>query len=218
MNDDLRLVIDSSSNYIFAGVLDEKQNWLCRHSREGTTLETLFVLVGKAIKDANIKLTDLRSYLYCEGPGSVLGLRLSAMAIETWRRLNPNSTKLYKYNSLRLSAMILVQDNPSLQESIIISDWKKGLWNSLQFCTTCIGKVGVINDSDLTAWQGKVYHLPHRKGWQKPPPKSQAIFYAPERISDLQNLSELMQVTDEVQLYKSEASTFKKWKPKRHLL
>ena len=85
------LVIDGSGSSVFAGLLDAEKRWLVKVSRDGTPLEALFPVVKVALTESGLSLTDIGSYIYCEGPGSVLGLRLCAMAIETLTRIYPVS-------------------------------------------------------------------------------------------------------------------------------
>ena len=162
MKQKIYLVIDCSSSNIFTGILDSENQWRSQIRREGTVLENLFIAIEATIQDAGIKLSDLSGFIYCEGPGSVLGLRLCAMAIETWRRLYPNCNELFKYNSLQLNALLLLQDNKDVNDALIVSDWKKGAWNSIQITAALPQKIVVIDDDTLTSWSSKVYHLPNR--------------------------------------------------------
>ncbi len=216
MKQKIELVIDCAGSSIFVGVLDHKFNWQSQISCEGTALENLFSSVEAALKNAGIKLSSLSGFVYCEGPGSVLGLRLCAMAIETWRRLYPNCSELYKYNSLQLSSLILLEDNADLKDALIVSDWKKGAWNSIQIRATYTEKLKVIDDDALKLWNGKLYHLPQRKGWQSPPLEAKTLLYSPERISELRLHTAAFKATDQVDIYNNAANTFQKWTPKRH--
>jgi len=210
------LVIDGSGSTVFAGLLDGDDHWLAQINRDGTPLEELFPAIEQALTDANLTLADIGSYLYCEGPGSVLGLRLCAMAIETWTRLYPASAQLYKYNSLRLTALALLQSSPALKDALIVADWKKGAWNALFIKDGVAGSTEVIDDAELAAWGSALYHLPQRKGWQSPPDNVQTLRYDPSQISAVRNQPALLQATGGVELYSSGINTFQKWTPERH--
>lgn len=217
MKQKIYLVIDCSSSNIYAGVLDHKNQWRSQISREGTALENMFLAVEDTMQDARIKLSDLSGFIYCEGPGSVLGLRLCAMAIETWRRLYPNCNELLKYNSLQLSAQVLLQDNVDLKDALIVSDWKKGAWNSIQITAALPQKIVVIDDNTLTNFNGKLYHLPQRKGWQRPPPKAQTLLHSPGRIADLRLRTSALKAVDQVEIYNNSVNRFQKWTPTSHI-
>lgn len=210
------LVIDGSGSVVFAGLLDPHNQWLAKIERDGAPLEELFPAVEQALAEASLTLADIASYLYCEGPGSVLGLRLCAMAIETWTRLYPDSAQFYKYNSLQLSAFARLHADPDLTDALIVADWKKGAWNGLYIKNGTVGATEVIDDAELAAWGGELYHLPQRKGWQSPPSNVQTLNYDPSIISEVRSRPSLLQATEGVQLYSSGINTFQKWTPTRH--
>ena len=216
MKAELSFVIDGSGSTFFAGILNGQDQWLAKIERPGAPLEELFPAVEAALNEAGLDLSAVSSYLYCEGPGSVLGLRLCAMAIETWTRLYPQSANLYKYNSLQLSALSLVNSNPTLQDALIVSDWKKGAWNAIYMQSGKVSSNIVIDDEKMAAWQGALYHLPQRKGWQSPPSNAQTLAYDPSQIDKLRHQPALLQATETVELYSSGINTFQKWTPTRH--
>lgn len=212
----IALVIDGSGSSVFAGLLNEENQWLAQITRDGAPLEELFPAIEQTLTEAKLTLAEVDSYYYCEGPGSVLGLRLCAMAIETWTRLYPQSAQLYKYNSLRLSALSLLHTTPDLKDALIVADWKKGAWNAIYIRDGIAGATEVIDDAELAEWPGALYHLPQRKGWQRPPEGVQTLHYDPAQISLVREDTSLLQATKTVELYNSGINTFQKWTPIRH--
>jgi len=210
------LVVDGSGSAVFAGLLDTENRWLAKVSRVGTPLEELFPVIKLALTESGLSLTDIGSYIYCEGPGSVLGLRLCAMAIETWIRIYPESAQYYKYNSLQLSAYALLHAKPDLKDALIVADWKKGAWNALYIRGRHVGETEVIDDASLDDWKDLIYHLPQRKGWQSPPEKVQTLRYDPSILDTINDASGLIRMTDRIELYNSGINTFQKWTPNRH--
>ena len=210
------LVIDGSGSSVFAGLLDAENQWLAKVSRDGTPLEELFPVIEVALTESGLSLRDIGSYIYCEGPGSVLGLRLCAMAIETWSRLYPRSAQYYKYNSLQISAHALLHSKPDLQDALIVADWKKGAWNALNIKGRHVGATEVIDDATLGDCEDLIYHLPQRKGWQSPPDKVQTLRYDPSILDTIRDTSGLIRMTDRIELYNSGINTFQKWTPTRH--
>ncbi|MFQ3223970.1 MAG: tRNA threonylcarbamoyladenosine biosynthesis protein TsaB [Lentimonas sp.] len=207
------LVIDGSGSVVFAGVLDQDGKWLSKSELNGAPLESLFPAVEATLEAAQLSLSDLRSFIYCEGPGSVLGLRLCAMAIETWSRLHPESAHYYAYNSLQLSAELICADTPGLDNALLVSDWKKGVWNAVKINRGQPGPTEVADDATIADWTGPLYHLPQRKGWQKPPAGAMTVEYCPQRLAEA--LKQL-KPTEGVELYASGVNVFQKWTPERH--
>ena len=210
------LVIDGSGSKVFAGILDAENQWLVKLERDGSPLEELFSVIEAVLTESGLSLTEIGSYIYCMGPGSVLGLRLCAMAIETWARLYPKSAQYYKYNSLQLSAHALLYATPDLKDALIVSDWKKGAWNALYIRGGHVGANEVIDDGALNDWENLIYHLPQRKGWQSPPDKVQTLRYDPSILDAIRDASGLLQITDRIELYSSGINTFQKWTQTRH--
>ena len=210
------LVIDGSGIVVFAGLLDDENQWLAKVESDGSPLEELFPLIEAVLTESALSLTDIGSYIYCMGPGYVLGIRLCAMAIQTWARLYPKSARYYKYNSLQLSAHALLYATPDLEDALIVSDWKKGVWNALYIRGGHVGASEIIDGSELTNWGNLIYHLPQRKGWQSPPNNVQTLRYDPSIIDAIRDAEGLLQITDRIELYGSGINTFQKWTPTRH--
>ena len=207
------LVIDGSGSAVFAGVLGQDKQWLATSEQEGAPLESLFPSVEATLEVAQLALSDIRSFVYCEGPGSVLGLRLCAMAIETWSRLHPESAQYYAYNSLQLTAALTCADTPELDNALLVSDWKKGAWNAVSIHQGQPGSTEIADDAMIADWTGPLYHLPQRKGWQKPPVGSTTVDYRPLRLPEA---LDRIKSTEGVELYASGINVFQKWTPERH--
>lgn len=207
------LVIDGSGSAVFAGVLGADGKWLAKSELDGAPLESLFPAVEATLAQAELTLSQLRSFVYCEGPGSVLGLRLCAMAIETWSRLTPESAHYFAYNSLQLTAALICVDTPGLENALLVSDWKKGAWNAVKISDGQPGPTEVADDTTIANWTGPLYHLPQRKGWQKPPTNATPVEYSPQRLPEVRHLP---QSTANVELYASGINVFQKWNPERH--
>jgi tRNA threonylcarbamoyladenosine biosynthesis protein TsaB len=210
------LVIDGSGSSFFAGVLERQGKWMARITADTAPLESLFPTVEKVLLDSGLSLDELRSYIYCAGPGSVLGLRLCAMALETWSRLNPAPTAYYGYNSLELTAAKLVHDGQVTGDALLISDWKKEAWNGVRISEGRPAKVAPIQTEEIESWQGALFHLPARKGWQKAPEGAQPVDYRPEELHLFLGHEGLLNKSTEIELYSAGANTFQKWTPDRH--
>lgn len=210
------LVIDASNPACFAGILDSKQNWLAYQSIEGPTLETLFSEVETVLSEAKLSLEAITRYLYCEGPGSTLGLRLAAMAVRTWRALHATTPPCFTYNSLQLAAHCLKLDQPNLSEALIVADWKKDTWNAVSLKNGTIQACKPIPQTTLEEWKPSPYHLPQRKGWQAPPNGAITLPYTPERIHELINTPGFLRAVDTPTPFASAPSQFQKWIPDRH--
>jgi hypothetical protein len=138
------------------------------------------------------------------------------MAMETWSRLYPESAGFYSYNSLQLTGATLRSKEPELDRALIVSDWKKGAWNAICIDGDTLRQTDVIDDEQLSEWDGPLYHLPQRKGWQAPPENSATLKYDPSSLSEAWQNSGLLKQTEGVELYSTGINTFQKWTPTRH--
>jgi tRNA threonylcarbamoyladenosine biosynthesis protein TsaB len=210
------LVMDASNPACFTGVLDPNNQWLAHKSVEGPALETLFTEVEVVLQEAKIPLQGISRFIYCEGPGSTLGLRLAAMAIRTWRSLHHETLPCYAYNGLQLAAHCLLRDDPSLTEALLVADWKKDAWNAVTLQEGQVSACKPINNATLEDWKGSKYHLPQRKGWQAPPSETATLHYNPERLDEIMDAPGLLQPVNSPEPFASAPVNFQKWIPDRH--
>ena len=152
------LVIDCSEGEVFCGLLGPSGQWLSSKQSGPGALEALFPAVASVFHDAGKSLQSVDRFLYCQGPGSVLGLRLGAMAIETWCRLAQKQVERMSYNSLQLTAALLLLDNKELDNALLLVDWKKNTWHSLRINNRTIGQVSPIASERPTRHLGDPVH------------------------------------------------------------
>lgn len=98
------MVLDASGSLLQTGIVQDGK-WLSQACRLGDALEDLFTLCESCLDQAHMSLQDLRGYLFCEGPGSMLGIRIAAMAVNTWRCLPELDHPLHAYRSMDLATL-----------------------------------------------------------------------------------------------------------------
>ncbi len=210
------LVIDCSDGEVFCGVLDRDAHWLSRKQSGPGAMEALFPNVAEVLREADRSLDSVARFVYCKGPGSVLGLRLAAMAIETWCRLSDSPLEKSGYDSLQLTAALLLLDKPGLENALILSDWKKDTWHALYIDQGVAGSVAPLQTEALQTIDRPLYHLPRRKGWQAPPEGAQTLLYEPSRMDAVLMRTNFLQSSEAVELFQPGGNTFAKWNPQRH--
>ena len=96
------LVIDGSAREgVRVGVLADGR-WVAESVVAAGALEATTDLAAEVLKKAHLKFSDIKSYAVCIGPGSMLGIRVSAMAVRTWATLYQRP--IYVWESLKLLA------------------------------------------------------------------------------------------------------------------
>ena len=113
------LWIDAASSSVQAGILaaDEPARWAQVEGDAGTG-------VFKATAKLGVNIVQVEAFVFCEGPGSILGIRTSAMAIRAWTAVRPRP--VYAYRSLELVALNLRRAHVS-----VIADARRETWHCL---------------------------------------------------------------------------------------
>jgi len=111
------LLIDAASARIQVGLLGAgaPPRWSSRSDEAG-------VGVFECLDELDVEISGVGAFAFCAGPGSILGIRTSAMALRAWNVLRPRPT--YAYNGLAVVAEAL--GRPGLA---VIADARRGQWH-----------------------------------------------------------------------------------------
>lgn len=117
------LLLDAASAQIQVGLLlpDQPARWAGSDEESG-------VGVFQCLEQLALQPADAGAYLYCDGPGSVLGIRTVAMALRTWGVLSPRP--VFAYHSLAIVAQALGRPGAT-----IIADARREAWHCLSLAT-----------------------------------------------------------------------------------
>src|SRR5690606_7730550 len=96
---------------------EDPPRWCSVEEDAGTGIFRVLERLGAHLEQAN-------AFIYCEGPGSILGIRTSAVAIRTWQVLR--SRPVFAYRSLELLA--LAKARPGLT---VIADARRQHWHAV---------------------------------------------------------------------------------------
>ncbi len=111
------LLIDACSELVQTSVIRSgvDAKWECAKEEAGTG-------VFACIERFGDQLASVDAYVFCEGPGSILGIRTVAAAIRTWILLQPKP--VWSYKSLELLAHSVPEEDIT-----IISDARRDSWH-----------------------------------------------------------------------------------------
>ena len=109
------LVLDGSARAgVRVGVLSGGR-WVGQGLSPDGALEGLFGCVEVALAEAKLNLSDIRSFALCVGPGSVLGIRIAALAVRSWSVLEPRPIFIWEsLAGIALSALTVGEQRPFL--------------------------------------------------------------------------------------------------------
>lgn len=113
------LLIDAASARIQVGLLrgDQPGRWAGSDEEAG-------VGVFRCLEQLAAQPADVGAWAFCDGPGSILGVRTVAMALRTWSVLTPRP--VFAYHSLALVAGAL--NRPGVH---IIADARRDSWHCI---------------------------------------------------------------------------------------
>jgi tRNA threonylcarbamoyladenosine biosynthesis protein TsaB len=113
------LLLDAASSRVQAGLLcrDAPARWSSRTDEAG-------VGIFECLDELDAPVDSVGAFAFCEGPGSILGIRTAAMAIRAWTVLRPRP--VFAYVALAVAAEALGTPGPAL-----ITDARRGHWMRL---------------------------------------------------------------------------------------
>ena len=121
------LLIDASlPNAIIVAQLDESgRRWAHFSEEPVAALEGIFSAVETVCPQFSPS-----GFLFCEGPGSILGIRIAAAAIRG-RNAIGKPVPVFAFQSLRLVATLISRDFPQEKEFCVLAESRMNAWNLL---------------------------------------------------------------------------------------
>lgn len=210
------LVIDSSSRKTWVGVKMAPTELLFGESTEESS-RCLFELVPLQLKAAKLKLEEIASIAYCEGPGSMLSIRATVMAIRTWAGIGIQGAKqLFAFTSLELGKELVAASGKFDSGCLIVTDARRNAWNSLPYPSNATQPISIIENDSLENEQRTIVSFDSFLQWTKTNATILELPYQPEiAFADERCLSFLRPVEHASPL-NLRVNDYKKWTPKIH--
>lgn len=192
------IVLDAASSLVQVGVLaDPAGPWRWHSSTEESGVALFSCLERLGVAPASVN-----TWLYCDGPGSILGIRTVAMALRTWAVLWPRP--IFSYTSLALVAHALGRPEVGL-----IADARRDTWHhfSLQ---------GGLRRVDTAALAGELVMPEGFRHWSQPPPH---VALVPYLLADLLPQvidAPLFRATSAPDAFLHEEPRYATWTPQIH--
>lgn len=158
--------------------------------------------VFRCIAELGVVPTQVGAYVFCEGPGSILGIRTVAMALRTWRVLAP--VPVFAFSSLALVAHTL--DRP---EAAVIADARRESWHRYRLSEG----LQRVPAADLA---GELVMPENFRHWSALPAHVQRV---PYRLSELLPRAldaDLFQATEQPDAFLHEEPSYVTWTPQVH--
>lgn len=216
------LLIDASSpTSTLVGLLGENgKTWRAFDEEKSPALEGIFVATEKVLGSRMPA-----GFIFCAGPGSILGIRIAAMAIRAWCACRWHaSVPVLAYQSLRLHVALITRAFPQEKDFAVLAESRLNCWNVLGVRAGAPEKKICEIKSDVLAQSvpEKVFLLPQRRAGT-PTLNAPATPFSPARFleNDAAVFAEtpaLLTPCDEAPdaLNTADPDSYAKWTPARH--
>lgn len=198
------LLIDASSTPLHGGwlVAGEPSQWATVTKEAGTGLYDLLQQLGVSPNDA-------RAFVFCEGPGSMLGIRTVAAALRIWCALAPRP--VYRYRSLDLLAHAAGKPGRTF-----LCDARRRSWHALTINDQ--GAPSPIRRLETDELPPGAMCMPEgfRSWTELPSPAPEIVPYTPSLLGDRLSHVECLELTDDPDAYQPERPAYAKWTPQIH--
>lgn len=198
------LLLDAASSTVQGGWIsrDTAPQWVKVETEASSGVFAALRRLGKSPLDP-------AAFLFCEGPGSILGIRTVATAIRTWTALVPRP--VYGYRSLELAALCSAQPGQT-----VVCDARRQSWHAVSMTADrSLGPIARIPTIDLP--DGDLLTPTGFRQWSASPPQTLApVPYDPSRLAaDLMDAS-IFRETSAPDAFLHEDPTYAKWTPAIH--
>jgi tRNA threonylcarbamoyladenosine biosynthesis protein TsaB len=222
------LLIDSASSRIQVGLFRRAHDplWESAIEEAGTALFSLSEkLLTRAASSAAtntptasttspsapLPLAAIDAFIFCDGPGSVLGIRTAAVALRTWNALHPSPC--YAFTSLALTAHHLARAE-NLRDFAVISDARRETWHRVTVDFS--GVVSALQRTPAAGLAGPLFLPENFRHWSALPPTVRTVPY--DLATQLPPLANTPLFIDapEPDAFLHEEPTYQTWTAKIH--
>ena len=205
------LVLDAASTTVQVGLLRTGTDpvW---HSSTEESGKSIFTCTDACLRAAGLTLREIRAFVFCEGPGSMLGVRTVAMAIRTWQSEIPRPA--YRYQSLALTAHFAWTENPG-QNFAVIADARRETWHVQQ--VDADGRRSTLQRMPLAALPQTELRTPENfRMWSVVPSTVVTCSYDLPKLVAAASDHDFFHPTDAPDAFQHEAPDYKKWSAQTH--
>ena len=191
------LVIDAASTRVQVGwgARENEMKWESSEDEAGVAVFANLDKLGCDLAAAN-------AVVFCDGPGSILGIRTVAMALRTWNVLRPRA--MFGYSSLAIVAHALGR-----REVSVIADARRDTWHHYQ-----IG--GGLRRIEAANLRGELVTPDGFRNWSALPATVQRVPYSLAEILPRIADEDLFLRTEAPDAFLHEEPSYVTWTPQIH--
>jgi len=209
------LVIDSASAVVQVGLYLAEREPVWRQSPREAGI-AVFACAGDLLAGAGLGVRDLGACLFCEGPGSILGIRTAAMALRTWQAVHDPALPAFAYRSLELVAHALVAAGTP-PPFAVIADARREAWHCIDVTTERgVGPLRRIACAALGSLTGALFMPAGFRAWAPPPrPVVEVPYLLAELWRDREQI-DFLHATAQPDAFLHEDTAYVTWTPQIH--
>jgi tRNA threonylcarbamoyladenosine biosynthesis protein TsaB len=191
------LFLDAASSRIQVGLWhrDGSSDWRTSDEEAGVGL-------FRCLEQLDLRIDELAGFVFCEGPGSILGIRTTAMTIRTWNVLSPRP--VFAYASLALLAHALAQPDLAL-----VADARRDSWHHFRLGES----LRRVSTAELP---GELATPDNFRHWSPLPTRVQRVPYSLADLLPRAADADLFRATDEPDAFLHEEPSYVTWTPQIH--
>ncbi|HXA80105.1 MAG TPA: peptidase M22 [Opitutaceae bacterium] len=199
------LLLDAASTRVQVAIFDAQgaARWAVADEEAGVAL-------FRGVESLGIDLASVRGFAFCEGPGSILGIRTAAMALRTWNALAPRP--VFAFRSLELVAHDLARRSPAENFSVI-ADARRGAWHCVEMRA---GTAGPLRRVTATELSGVLFMPEHFRTWAAQPAETKATSYDLAALLPRVAGADLFRATEAPDAFLHEDPSYLTWTPRIH--
>jgi tRNA threonylcarbamoyladenosine biosynthesis protein TsaB len=199
------LLLDAASTRVQVALFDAQGA-----ARWATADEEAGVALFRGVESLGVDLAQVRAFAFCEGPGSILGIRTAAMALRTWNALAPRP--VFAFRSLEIVAHDLARRSP-LENFSVIADARRGAWHCIEVHA---GTVGPLRRVDAAALTGALFMPENFRAWAARPAETKTTGYDLATLLPRVAEAELFHETGAPDAFLHEDPSYQTWTPRIH--
>ncbi len=196
------LLLDAASARMQVGWLGEKNpGGLARWENSD---DDAGLGVFRGVEKLGVNPLEAGAFIFCDGPGSMLGIRTVAMAIRTWRVLAPRL--VFAYGSLALVAHALGRSGVT-----IIADARRDSWHALN-----LNLGGVLHRVQAAELTGELVMPEPFRHWSPLPANVTRVPYSLAELLPRVADADLFRATEAPEAFLHEEPSYVTWTPQIH--
>jgi len=191
------LLLDAASARVQVGVLTAEAalTW-------ATSDEEAGIGVFRCIESLGARPSDAGGFIFCDGPGSVLGCRTVAMAVRAWCVLKPRPA--FAYHSLAIVAHAIARPGVN-----VIADARRDAWH----CAALDSPLRRVPTAELA---GELVTPEGFRHWTPLPPNVARVPYSLAEMLPRVLDADLFRATDAPDAFLHEEPSYATWTPQIH--